>query len=147
MCEDTDRTMARPYLDLTTYTDGVAAGWPETDVYRGIVHDVPRLFHADTRQHQEEVLRQRPPLTGTHWDALLAATIEHVARLHGHDLPEWVNEPGRFLAEPWAPADTLGLRRRCLSYAPGAFIRHGTLVDPYDLDARGGEHHEWDAGP
>lgn len=139
--------MRRPFLDLTTYSDAVAAGWPDADLYRAIVHDVRRFFHADTRRHQEEVLGQRPPLTGTRWDALLAATIEHVARLHGHDVPAWVDEPGRFLAEPWAPAETLGLRRRCLGYAPGAFIRHGALVDPYDLDARGGERLEWDAGP
>ena len=28
-------------------------------------------------------------------------------------------------------------------YAPAAFIRHGALPDPRDLDARGGERHAW----
>ncbi len=32
-------------------------------------------------------------------------------------------------------------------YSPGAFIRHGAIPDPRELDARGGERFDWMAGP
>ena len=28
-------------------------------------------------------------------------------------------------------------------FAPAAFLRHGAVPDPRDLDARGGERYEW----
>ena len=31
----------------------------------------------------------------------LAATVEHVARLHGHSVPAWVEEPERFIDSTW----------------------------------------------
>ena len=36
-----------------------------------------------------------------------------------------------------------GRTRSTLWYAPAAFIRHGVLPDPRDLDRRGGERHDW----
>ena len=80
--------MEEPFLDLTTYTDGITAGWKTGDVYRLIIREAPRLFHASNREQQRRILRRRPPLTGTPWDAFLAATVEHVAVLHGHRPPE-----------------------------------------------------------
>ena len=76
-------------------------------------------------------------------DALLAATAEHIARLHDHPLPAWVNEPARFLDRPWVLSGIGVIRRDAIRYAPAAFIRHGALPDPKDLDARGGERHAW----
>ena len=32
-------------------------------------------------------------------------------------------------------------------YSPGAFIRHGAIPDPRELDARGGERFDWMARP
>ena len=61
-------------------------------------------------------------------------------------MPEWCNEPERFLDVPWViPANPAAARDSVL-YAPGAFIRHGALADPADLDARGGETREWIPG-
>ena len=139
--------MAEPFLDLTTYTDGIRAGWKTGDVYRLIIREAPRLFHASSREQQRRILGRRPPLTGTPWDAFLAATVEHVAVLHGHRPPEWVEEPERFLDPPWMPTKNRHARAEAFGYAPAAFIRHGALPDPADLDQRGGERHAWTPRP
>ena len=107
------------------------------------MHQLPRRFHKLPRSEQAAALREPPPLTGTRWDALLAAVVEHIARLHGHAVPEWVDEPRRFLERPWVISRNPVIAADSLLYAPGAFIRHGALPDPSDLDARGGETHEW----
>lgn len=130
-------------LSLEHYADAVRRGWPACDLERAILHDLPRKFHALPPAAQATVLAVAPPLTHTRWDALLAATVEHIARLHGHDLPYWIDEPARFLDRPWVLPTVPYMRRNAILYAPGAFIRHGALPDPRDLDARGGEHHAW----
>ena len=135
--------MRRTGLSLTEYTDAVNAGWPDHDIGRAIIHDLPRRFHALPPKAQKRVLAEAPPLTNTRWDALLAATAEHIARLHGHQLPDWVDESPRFLDPPWVLSEVRRIRTDSILYAPAAFIRHGALPDPKDLDARGGEQHEW----
>ena len=46
--------MRRPFLDLTTYNDAVAAGWPETDLPMALA---PQVVRPDRRVRQ----RRRPP--------------------------------------------------------------------------------------
>ncbi len=128
---------------LETWLEGVRQGWPDDDVGRLIVHGLPRWFHALDRTRQTEVLEERPGRTGSKWDALLAATVEHLCDLHGHPVPVWVDEPERFLEETWVLATTPVIRRESLLYAPPAFIRHGAIPDPADLDERGGERFAW----
>ncbi|MCY3597468.1 MAG: hypothetical protein OXG71_08550 [Rhodospirillales bacterium] len=69
--------------------------------------------------------------------------VEHVARLYGHQLPAWIDEPERFLDRTWVLPDIPFMRRNAILYAPAAFIRHGAPPDPRDLDPRGGERHAW----
>ncbi len=128
---------------LEEYTLGVREGWPEDDNYRWIVHDLPRRFHARTAERQREALRTPVPLTHTRWDAMLAATIEHLAILHGHPVPPWLDEPERFLDRTWVAATQPAIRMNALMYAPAAFLRHGAVPDPRDLDPRGGEQDAW----
>ncbi len=134
---------ARRCLRLQDYSDAVAEGWKEADLYRAIVHELPRLFHSQGAQAQREAIEDAPKLTGTAWDALIAAVVEHVATLHGREIPAWVQEPERFLKSPWIVSRLPLIRHESLAFAPGAFIRHGALPDPRDLDARGGERHAW----
>ena len=85
-------------------------------------------------------LRKAPPLQGTPWDALLAATAEHFATRHGLAHQPWMNEPERFLDTPWMPLEQGHYRRwETALYCRGAFARHGTPVHPSDLDSRGGD--------
>ena len=130
-------------LALETYANAVRSGWPAADLERAILHDLPRRFHGLPAEAQADVLATAPSLTHTRWDALIAAVTEHVARLHGHDLPAWIDEPERFLDRTWVLPDIPFMRRNAILYAPAAFIRHGALPDPRDLDARGGERHAW----
>ena len=130
-------------LRLQDYSDAVAEGWKRADLYRAIIHELPRLFHSLDPEAQRQAIDGAPKLTGTAWDALIAAVVEHVAVLHSQDIPAWVQEPERFLDTPWAVSRLPLIRYESLAFAPGAFIRHGALPDPRDLDVRGGERHAW----
>ena len=63
---------------LSDYTDAILAG---VDRRRPHTGDPPRNFRSLGREEQQRVLNQRPPRTGTRWDALLAATVEHPCEL------------------------------------------------------------------
>lgn len=128
---------------LRTYAAAIEDGWTEGELLRAILHDLPRRFHGLSPAAQAKVLADVPPVTGSRWDALLAATVEHVAALHGHEPPAWVDEPERFLAETWVVTDIPSIRMDAIAFAPAAFIRHGALPDPRDLDHRCGEHRAW----
>lgn len=128
---------------LPGYVEGIRAGWSEDDIGRAIVHDLPRRFHALSPERQRAELARRVPLTHTRWDALIGAMVEHVAWLHGHPTPEWVDEPERFLETTWVMAKTRQARLESVWYSPPAFIRHGAIPDPRDLDSRGGERCAW----
>ena len=138
---------ARMTFTLGGYTRGIEEGWPEEDTYRWIVCQLPRSFHGRSAAEQRAALAERVPLTGTKWDALLAAMVEHVAWLHGHQRPAWVDERERFLDTTWVVADTPWTRLYSVIFAPAAFLRHGAIPDPRDLDARGGERFEWTPWP
>ena len=131
------------YLRLQDYSDAVTEGWEKADIYRAIIHEIPRLYHSLDPEGQRQAIKDAPTLTGTPWDALIAAVVEHIATLHGQDIPAWVEEPARFLGESWVVSDLPLIRYESLAFAPGAFIRHGAFPDPRDLDARGGERHAW----
>ena len=128
---------------LVAYTEGVREGWPESDIERWIVCGLPRDFNVLNAAQQRAALAERVPLTHTRWDALLAAMVEHVAWLHGHERPAWVDEPERFLDSTWVLSPIPIIRMHSLMYAPAAFLRHGAIPDPRDLDSRGGERYEW----
>ena len=121
--------------------------WTYAEIYRAIVVNLPRELHGFDAATRLRVLRDAPPLTGTPWDALLAATAEHIARGHSEPLQPWMDEPERFMDTPWfAKARPHLLRWQALCYAPAAFIRHGTPIHPSDLDARGGDE-PWEGEP
>ena len=128
---------------LATYSWVIKHGPDDAHRYRMIVHDLPRRFHLLSREQQRTALLEAPPTTGTRWDAFLAAVVEHVTRLHDHPIPDWVDEPERFLETPWVISSVPPIARDSVLFAPGAFIRHGALPDPMDLDARGGDNHAW----
>ena len=134
-------SMDGPVLALSEYTDAIEAGWTEHELLRAILHDLPRRFHALTPAEQEGVLNRAPALTHTRWDALLAATVEHIAMLHGHALPQWIDEPARFLAETWVVTDVHCIRMDAIdstdegrtTSTPGA---RGSRITTRDVDCR-----------
>ena len=50
---------------------------------------------------------------------------------------------GVVLAPTWFVTDSPAIRVDAAMYSPGAFIRHGAVPDPLELDARGGERFDW----
>ena len=130
-------------FSFDSYTTGIERGWSDDEIGRAILHDLPRRFHRLGGAARRAALRAAPRLTGTRWDALLAAVAEHVAWLHDLPLPAWVDQPERFLQETWVLARTRQIRLESLMYAPPAFLRHGAIPDPRDLDSRGGDTHDW----
>ena len=92
---------------IADYVDVTENGRDERERYRMLIRDLPRRFHAAGRPLQELSLREAPKLTGTRWDGLLAAVAEHMAILHDLPIPEWVDEPRRFLRIPWMPLHPL----------------------------------------
>ena len=120
-------------FSLASYSRTIEGDFDDRDRYGVLMHQLPRQFHSLTPEDQAAALLEVPPLTGTRWDA----------RLHDHPVPEWVNEPARFLDTPWVISTNPVIAADSVLYAPGAFIRHSVLPDPRDLDARGGEKHAW----
>lgn len=110
-------------------------------IYRKIVHEMPRFLMAVEPERRAAILDAGPSLTGTRWDALLAGMAEHLAGLHGLEAPAWCDDPRRFVDPPWIVIEAVG--SRSVVRAPAAFLRHGALPDPMDLDARGGEPEPW----
>ncbi len=122
---------------LEDYAHFIRANGSDRDgIYRKLVHEIPRFLMALHPDRRAEVLASAPSLTATGWDALLAGVAEHLAGLHGLPVPEWCNEPGRFIDPVWIVCPAVAERAR---FAPPAFLRHGALPDPMDLDERGGE--------
>ena len=125
--------------ELERYAQGILERWSEAELYRMITKNIARRFHASTLEERSQLLNSRPRITRTKWDALLAATVEHVAHTHGYSAPDWVGEPERFNREPVRFAgEQTGAENN-----PAAFVRHGALIDPRSLDRRGGENEEW----
>ncbi len=111
-----------------------------------LISDLPRRFHAASRELQASSLREPPRLTGTKWDALLAAVVEHFAICHDHPVPEWCNDPERSLRIYWQPIPAYGPSFPGFVYrdAPGAFLRHGVIVAGWEFSEREG-HREYGA--
>ena len=132
-----------PQLLLHEYVAAIEEGWTDDELGRAILHDLPRRFHALNHDDQTAALATEPALTETRWDALLAATVEHIATLHGHEPPQWTDQPARFLHESWVIPTVGWMRSNALAFAPAAFIRHGAIPDPRELDQRCGENRAW----
>ena len=137
------RRLADDLVDPDIYAKGVDDGWNDVELYRLIVRQLQRSFHSGTDADRRTMLANRPHVTGTKWDAAMAAVIEHTARLHGYAPPAWVDEPERFLDNP---VKLTRLKTDSDSaWQPGAFLRHGVSVDSRDLDWRTGDDRHWTA--
>ena len=137
------RWLADDMIDPDTYAKGVEEGWNNVELYRLIVRGLQRSFHSGTDADRRTMLANRPHLTGTKWDAAMAAVIEHTARVHGYEPPGWVDEPERFLET--AVKLTRVKTDSDSAWQPGAFLRHGVNIDSRDLDRRTGDGRHWTA--
>lgn len=130
-----------PYWRVAEYADTIESAWSDSERFRMLVTDLGRRFHNSSRDRQEHALVEAPRLTGTRWDALLAAMAEHIAITHGHPVPDWCDDPQRSLKIYWMPLPVFGKRFPGMVYrdTPGAFLRHGVMIGDRELGEREGE--------
>ena len=133
--EDGDETI------LTRLARRTRANPNEGETLKITMRGIARTWRNLSDQERRRTLAVPPCLSGTKWDALLAAVTEHLAWLTGYPRPGWVDEPNRFNNPPVSYC--LLHKSNGLCWCPGAFLRHGALADPRDMDSRGGERHEW----
>ena len=120
---------------LTRLAERTRANPDEPSTLRIMMRGIARTWKALDDSERELTLKVPPCLTGTKWDALLAAVTEHVAWLTGYPTPDWADEPARFNDPP--QSYSIIEKENAVCWCPGAFLRHGALADPRDLDARG----------
>ena len=127
---------------LDEYAEGIRSGWTGTELYHLIVENLPRQWDESGDDDRRLLVQKAPPLTGTAWDALIAAIIEHLTDRNRDARPAWVDEIDRFADEPTQMAPermTHADEFQC----PAAFIRHGTLIDPRTLKRPSAEETAW----
>ena len=131
---------------VAQYADTIENACNDDECYRMLISDLPRRFHNSSRDRQEHALQEPPRLTGTKWDALLAATAEHIAITHDHPVPDWCDDPERSLKIYWVPLPAYGkgFPGMVCRDTPGAFLRHGVLVADRELGEREG-HRDYGA--
>lgn len=61
-------------------------------------------------------------------DAYLAAVAEHLARRFGLGIPQWTDNPGRFLARPFFAGGLDSLKAILIAESPAAFRRRLIFV-------------------
>ena len=130
-----------PYWRVAQYADTIENAWDNDERYRMLISDLPRRFHKSSRKRQQYALQEPPRLTGTKWDALLAATAEHIAITHDHAVPDWCDDPERSLKIYWIPLPVFGKGFPGMVYrdTPGAFLRHGVMIGDAELGWREGD--------
>lgn len=75
------------------------------------------------------MVADEPGLTGDRgWDALLAATAEHVCYHHGMKVPPWSMSPERFLATWWFVSPYRSVHASALVGTPAAFANRGVFL-------------------
>lgn len=119
------------------YAQAVVDGWSHAELLRLHLHELPRSLMGLDRERRIELLAERPPMTGTPWDVLLAAMVEHVCELHDLEPPAWSQEPERFLDIPHFFTNRYRYGETMV-YAPAAFLRHGAGLGPRAQSRRRG---------
>ena len=121
------------------------SGLRTSTIERRVVKELLRYYHRLDIEGRRTLAAAEPPLTGTIWDAVIAAAVEHACSTHDEPAPAWTQKPERFLQEPWVSERGPIDRGTALNNAPGAFIRHNTFIEVRNLDERAGERHVWAA--
>ena len=135
------RSGTRTETMFTERADELLRKGESSEVSVLVVRGIPRSFRSRTRAVQKAILQVAPVITGSRWDGMLAAMAEHLAWLHNHPHPRWVEDESRFNDPPAAYGRAL--RESALATAPAAFLRHGAPIAGHELDERGGEHVQW----
>lgn len=77
-----------------------------------------------------------PGTTGSpRFDALIAGLAEHVLDRGHLPVPEWTEDPSRFLVDDWFVDDSPYARAHDRETAPRAFVRRGVILAATELES------------
>jgi hypothetical protein len=87
------------------------------------------LFEAAPNSRRAAMVADEPARVGDErWDAMLAATAEHVCYHHGLAVPQWSADPDRFLDSWWFVSPYRSLHASALVSSPAAFANRGVFL-------------------
>jgi hypothetical protein len=98
-----------------------------TQAFDAALREFLDTFYA-TPELRQEALRLCPVLLDDLRDAYLAATAEHLARCHGMTIPEWSDQHGRNLKQPFFAGGLESMKAQLTVESPAAFRRRMLFV-------------------
>lgn len=102
----------------------VRAGAPFDPVLREFLDE----FYSAQPETMVRTIARAPASVGVMHDAYLAAVAEHLALRFRLSVPPWVEEPSRFLAQPFFAGGLENLKATLLVESPLAFRRRQIFV-------------------
>jgi hypothetical protein len=85
-------------------------------------------FYTSNREGMDRAIMDTPLRIAPIHDAYLAAVAEHLALRFGLKVPQWVEEPHRFLVKPFFAGGLESLKAILLAESPLAFRRRQIFV-------------------
>lgn len=128
-------TLTRPVADAADEIRGLLRSGQESAAFRQLIQIADDL----SREHGalRVALTVAPPATvgDKHFDAFLAALVEHRLAAEQLPVPEWVSEPDRYLDEPWFVVDIPEFVEDARKTSPPEFVNHGVYVNASELES------------
>ena len=101
---------------------------------RIVLHDFGLVWQQTDKRERLSLVAEEPESIGAHWDAFLAAWVEHHCWHDELRAPDWVFGESRYLASFWYPErDLAALRAEAIVHSPAAFEVHGVLLPEREL--------------
>lgn len=92
---------------------GRGRAWTPPTLERLTVKGLTRYYHGiNDEARRALVAADPPPLAGTVWNAVIAATVEHACPTRGAEAPTWTQVPERFRAQRGRVRDAPEAHRR-----------------------------------
>jgi hypothetical protein len=82
---------------------------------------------------RQSMIADEPPAIGPFEDAWLGAVAEHLARRWNLEIPVWVDQPRRFLDQPFFAGGLESLKAILLAESPLAFRKRQIFVEAEPL--------------
>lgn len=115
---------------MTAERVAVALADGDEDTRLLLMREFVRGWNDTPAEYLPTLISKRPLLTGHQgWDALLAGTVEFLARRDGVSQPAWVSRPEGWSPNFFFPVDLPSLRVRGLVDAPVELARRGVMLD------------------
>ena len=125
---------------LTRLAEETRADPDEPNTLRIMMRGIARTWKALDESERKLTLAVPPCLSGTKWDALLAAVTEHVAWLSGSPKPDWVDDAARFNEPPQSHSVIEGERNLLV---PGRLPAARRPSRPEGPRRARGKHGDW----